>query len=492
MKREELQVRRHGVLIEPNKSRVIIKPFMPVSTLSPGYAARMKRLLKRIMELTEKEAAIILDDVFVEFRNRHRDLEGVFGLQYEQIKNLLPRRYQPSETKRLLIGSYFTCEYSLEAAALFNPSIVPHYDQSGVKSGAVRFIISLRATGEGHISSIEFRTGIINEAGEISVDATDKFVTTPTLNPNPIFESSEFLGKLKDEHCLNSSTKEIMGSFGATFTRSHLLARIARFKKRHKKLSAVQHRSVDLLESLVELNYETGFLEQIPLSERAIYPISSFEINGIEDARFVRFVDDNGGVTYYATYTAYSGISFMPLFLETVDFSRFRVSSLSGEAAKNKGMALFPRKVNGRYAMISRQDGENLFIAFSDNVHQWKDPAALMRPTYHWEFTQIGNCGSPIETEKGWLLLTHGVGPVRKYCIGAVLLDLHNPAKVIGRLKEPLIAPDESEREGYVPNVVYTCGVIKHNGRLIMPYAMSDHATRFASVSVDELLENMQ
>lgn len=269
------------------------------------------------------------------------------------------------------------------------------------------------------------------------------------------------------------------------------MARIARFKKRHKKLSAVQRRSVDLLESLVELNYEINFSEQLPLSERAIYPISPFEINGIEDARFVRFVDDNRGVTYYATYTAYNGKSIMPLLLETVDFSRFRINSLSGEAAKNKGMALFPRKINGRYAMISRQDGENLFIAFSDNAHQWKDPVALMRPTYHWEFTQIGNCGSPIETEKGWLLLTHGVGPVRKYCIGAVLLDLHNPAKVIGRLKVPLIAPADSEREGYVPNVVYTCGAIKHNGRLIIPYAMSDHATRFASVSIEELLENM-
>ena len=492
MKREELHVPRQGVLIESDKSRVIIKPFMPVSPSSPGYAARMKGLLKRTADLTDEEAQIILDNVFVEFRNRHRDLEGVFGLRYEQIKNLLSPRYQPSKTKRLLMGSYFTCEYSLEAAALFNPSIVPHYDQSGLKPGALRFIMSLRATGEGHISSIEFRTGIIDKKGEISLDAASKFVTTPTLNPNPIIESSEFLGKLQDEHCLNSSTKEIVGSFGATFTRFHLLARIARFKKRHKKLSAVQRRSVDLLESLVELNYEINFSEQLPLSERAIYPISSFEINGIEDARFVRFVNDNGGITYYATYTAYNGKSIMPLLLETVDFSRFRINSLSGEAAKNKGMALFPRKVNGRYTMISRQDGENLFIAFSDNAHQWKDPVALMRPTYHWEFTQIGNCGSPIETGKGWLLLTHGVGPVRKYCIGAVLLDIHNPAKVIGRLKEPLIAPDESEREGYVPNVVYTCGAIKHNGRLIIPYAMSDHATRFASVSVDELLEKMR
>lgn len=492
MKREDLCVQRQKVIIESDKSRVIIKPFMPVSPSSSGYEARMKRLLKRLVDLTDEEARIILDKVFVDFKNRHRDLEGIFALQYERVKDLLPPRYQPSKTKQLLIGSYFTCEYSLEAAALFNPSIVPHYDQSGLDPGVLRFIMSLRATGEGHISSIEFRTGLIDKEGEISVDTAGKFVTTSTLEPNPVFELLELLGKLRDEHCLNSFTKEIVSSFGVTFTLSELLARIARFKKRHKKLSAIQCRSVEFLESFVDLNYEISFSDQQPLSERAIYPVSSFEMNGIEDARFVRFVDDDGGITYYATYTAYNGKSIMPLLLETLNFSRFRVRSLSGEAAKNKGMALFPRKINGKYAMISRQDGENLFIAFSDNVHQWKAPAALLKPTFHWEFSQIGNCGSPIETEEGWLLLTHGVGPVRRYCIGAVLLDLQNPAKIIGRLKEPLIAPDESEREGYVPNVVYTCGAIKHNGKLIIPYAMSDHATRFASVPVDDLLENMK
>ena len=352
--------------------------------------------------------------------------------------------------------------------------------------------MSLRATGEGHISSIEFRSGVIDAKGDVSLDAAGKIVTTPTVNPDPSFIASDFFSKLQDGERRSSAMKEIIKSLPAKFTRSQLAAKTARLKKRGTKLSAVQRRAVGALDSLLELNYEIDFSGNVPLSERAIFPVSSFESNGIEDARFVRFTDDDGAVTYYSTYTAYDGKVIMPLLLETTDFVRFRINSLSGDAAKNKGMALFPRKVNGRYALVSRQDAENLYIVFSDNVYHWNAPAPLLQPAAPWEFTQIGNCGSPIETDKGWILLTHGVGPVRKYCIGAVLLDLDDPAKVIGRLKEPLIAPDETEREGYVPNVVYTCGAIAHNGRLIIPYAMSDRATRIASVSVDELLVKMR
>ncbi len=492
MKREELEVRRQAVLIEPDISRVIIKPFVPVTPLSPGYLSRMKGLVRRVAELTDAESRNILDTVFAEFRDRHRNLEETFRLGYERVKLFLPSRTELSKVKRLLLGSYFTCEYSLEAAALFNPSIVPHYDQSGLVPEALRFIMSLRATGEGHISSIEFRTGIIDGEGEVSFDSTGKLVVTPTVNPDPTFNASEFFSKLQNGDRRSSSMKEIVKPLPAKFTRSQLAEKIARLKKRGGKLSAGQRRAIEALESLLELNYEIDFSAQIPLSERAIFPVSSFESNGIEDARFVRFTDDDGTVTYYSTYTAYDGEIIMPLLLETTDFVRFRINSLSGDAAKNKGMALFPRKINGRYALVSRHDAENLYIVFSDNVYQWNAPAPLMQPSAPWEFTQIGNCGSPIETDKGWILLTHGVGPVRKYCIGAILLDLDNPAKVIGRLKGPLIAPDASEREGYVPNVVYTCGAIAHNGRLIIPYAMSDRATRIASVSIVELLAKMR
>ncbi len=492
MKRTELEVRRQAVLIEPDPSRVIIKPFVPASPLSPGYTTRMKGLVKRVVNLSDQEAQELLDKIFIEFRDRHRDLEGAFGLGYEGAKSFLPRGCELSKVKCLLVGSYFTCEYSLEAAALFNPSIVPHYDQSGLEPGALRFIMSLRATGEGHISSIEFRTGVIDKKGVVLLDAAGKFVTTPTVNPDPLFSASAFFNKLQDEDRRSALMKEFIKSLPANFTRSQLAAKVVRWKKLHAKVSTTQRRSIDQLESLLELNYEISFSKQFPLSERAIVPVSSYEVNGIEDARFVRFTDEDGAITYYATYTAYNGKTIMPLLLETIDFCSFRVNSLSGEAAKNKGMALFPRKINGKYATVSRHDAENLYIAFSDNVYQWKNPSPLMQPASFWEFTQIGNCGSPIETEKGWLLLTHGVGPVRKYCIGAVLLDLDNPAKVIGRLKTPLIAPDETEREGYVPNVVYTCGAIEHIGSLIIPYAMSDRATRIASVSVDELLNKMK
>ena len=487
-----MEVRRQAVLIEPDVSRVIIKPFIPASPLSPGYTARMKRLVQRVVKLSDQEAQETLDKVFIEFRDRHRDLERAFVSGYERVKSFLPAGRELSKAKRLLVGSYFTCEYSLEAAALFNPSIVPHYDQRGLESGALRFIMSLRATGEGHISSIEFRTGIIDKKGVVSFDAAGKFVTTPTVNPDPLYTASAFFAKLQEEDRRSAFTKTIVKSLPAKFTRSQLAKKLAGGNKPNTKASTAQRRSIDQLESLLELNYEMDFSDQSPLSERAIFPVSSYEVNGIEDARFVRFTDDGGAATYYATYTAYNGKTIMPLLLETIDFCSFRVNSLSGDAAKNKGMALFPRKIKGRYAMVSRHDAENLYIAFSDNMYQWANPSPLIQPASSWEFTQIGNCGSPIETEKGWLLLTHGVGPVRKYSIGAVLLDLQNPAKVIGRLKTPLIAPDNTEREGYVPNVVYTCGAIAHNGSLIIPYAMSDRATRIASVSVDELLENMQ
>ncbi len=419
MKREELEVRRQAVLIEPDVSRVIIKPFVPVLPISPGYLSRMKGLVQRVVDLTDEETRNILDAVFVEFRERHRSLEEAFRLGYERVKIFLPPRSELSKVKRLLLGSYFTCEYSLEAAALFNPSIVPHHDQSGLAAGALRFIMSLRATGEGHISSIEFRTGVIDKKGDVSMDAAGNIVTTPTVNPDPVFIASEFFSKLQDGDRRSSSMKEIVKPLPAKFTRSQLAATIARLKKRGAKLSAAQRRAVEALESLLELNYEIVFSAQVPLSERAIFPVSSFESNGIEDARFVRFTDDDGAVTYYSTYTAYNGKTIMPLLLETSDFVRFRINSLSGDAAKNKGMALFPRKINGRYALVSRHDAENLYIVFSDNVYHWNAPAPLMQPAAPWEFTQIGNCGSPIETDKGWILLTHGVGPVRKYCIGA-------------------------------------------------------------------------
>lgn len=478
-------VQRQESCITPDKSRVLLRNFVP------GSVERIKAILCRITKLSDGEVQSVLGNVLKEFRSRHHNIEGVFDQRFEDLKSFLPSRYKPSSAMSRLIGSYFTCEYSLEAAALFNPSIVPHPDQTGVTAGSLRFILSLRATGEGHISSIEFRTGLINPQGVATLDAVSRFVSSPAPSSDPSYDKSEFIAKIQDEQVLNSTTKGILRALPETFRRSALLRNVSRFKKEHKKMSLVQKRSIEFVEALSELNYEISFSDDLPLYERVIFPVSSFESNGIEDARFVRFVDDNRSVTYYSTYTAYNGRAIRPLLLQTTDFSHYRIRSLSGDAAKNKGMAMFPRRIKGKYAMISRQDAESLYIVYSDEDFRWTKLGNLLKPTYSWELTQIGNCGSPIETKEGWILLTHGVGPVRKYCVGAVLLDLDNPSKVIGRLPEPLIVPDESEREGYVPNVVYTCGAIAHTGHLIIPYAMSDYATRFASVAIDELLRLM-
>ena len=486
MNQAGIRVQRQSAVIVPDRSRVLLKNFVP------GSVERIKAILGRIVKLSDQEAESTLAGVLKEFGSRHHDVQGMFDRRFDDLKPFLPSRYKPSSAMRRLIGSYFTCEYSLEAAALFNPSIVPHPDQTGVKAGSLRFILSLRATGEGHISSIEFRTGTIDPQGAASLDAVSRFVSPPTPIADPSYDKSEFLAKIQDRQVLNSTSKEILAALPETFKRTALLRNVSKFKKNHKKISLAQKNSMESIEALAEVNYEIRFSDDVSLSERVIFPVSSFESNGIEDARFVRFVDDDRSVTYYSTYTAYNGRAIMPLLLQTTDFSHFRIRSLSGDAAKNKGMAMFPRKIRGKYAMVSRHDAENLYIVFSEEDYRWRRPGKLLKPTYPWEFTQIGNCGSPIETEKGWILLTHGVGPVRKYCIGAVLLDLNDPSKVIGRLAEPLIVPDESEREGYVPNVVYTCGAVAHNGNLIIPYAMSDYAARFASIGIDELLDEMK
>lgn len=464
---------------------------MRSSVPRPRSTARIKAILGRIMKMNDKEAAEMLSKVFESFRSRHRDLEGVFRRRFDEMKKYLRRGYDPSLQMQMLIGAYFTCEYSLEAAALFNPSIVPHPDQSGAPQGSLRFIMSLRATGEGHISSIEFRTGTISNGGIVQLDPRERFAVSPEVEQDPQYEKDEFLVKTKDEGYLNATTKAVIGSLPKLFKRSELLASVTKVKKKNRNLSAERSKALQYLEALSELNYEISFPERQALSESVIFPVSLFESNGIEDARFVRFVD-NGSVRYYATYTAYNGRQIMPRLLETEDFRRFRVRSLSGKAAKNKGMALFPRKIRGRYVMVSRQDGENLYCVFSNTLYSWQRPGTLLKPEYPWEFMQIGNCGSPIETAQGWILLTHGVGPVRKYCIGAVLLDLEDPTRVIGRLKEPLIEPDETEREGYVPNVVYTCGAVAHNGTLVIPYALSDQSSRFASIGLSELLHAMK
>lgn len=443
--------------------------------------------------LSEKEVDSILDEVCQEFSWRHRQIRQTFLNRFEQIRESFNTSDDFSESRKLLIGSYFLSEYSLESAALFNPSIVPHPDQSALPDGALRFILSLRAVGEGHISSITFRTGIIHDDHRVEVNCVHGFLTEPRQIPNSRYEKSLFERKLYELGLTNEFTRRLMRSLGDWFEFEELSVRIQSELNSSQQLEGLYgHQSTaDGVWMVAKSNCEIEFKPEQELSERIIFPTTPSQRNGIEDARFVYFRNDDGTQIYYATFTAYNGSVIMPELVETSDFLRFRFSMLNGPAAENKGMAVFPRLIGEQYVMLSRQDNENIYIMFSDNIQFWSEPMVVVQPIFPWELTQIGNCGSPIETDDGWLVLSHGVGPMRKYCIGAFLLDLNNPAKVIGRLRDPLLMPNNDERNGYVPNVVYTCGAILHNGELIIPYGSADYTTGFATVPLKEVLAAM-
>ncbi len=424
-------VTRQALQLRPDATRVVVRPFKPAiepRDANPADLTRVNNVVAHVLALGAGDAAAQLTDVLDSFDDRHRDLLGILEARADEMDGALAMHAAFSPVQRQLVGAYFLQENSFEAAALFNPSIVLHPDQAGTAPGAVRVIISLRAVGEGHISSLTFRTGTISSDGEIEVDQCVRLASVPAIRSRRAGPDSD---------------------------------------------------GIDLI-----------FNADEDISERVIFPVTAAQANGIEDARFVRF-DDEGRAIYYATYTAYNGRAIASELIETADFVSFRMAPLRGAASHNKGMALFPRKIGGRYAMIARQDNENLYLLYSDDLHTWETGVRLLAPQFPWEFVQIGNCGSPIELEEGWLLLTHGVGPVRKYSIGAVLLDARDPSKVIGRVREPLIGPEASERGGYVPNVVYTCGALRHGRRLILPYAVSDTFVRFATIDLAALLRAM-
>lgn len=401
----------------PDNRRVITRYFYPHSN-----DTRALKIMDRVFVLPEDEVEELLAETLDLYSDRHRDIKKVFNDHYEAATQSAGYSGKPSENRRLLTGAYFTMEYSVAAAALFNPSMIPHPDQSNLDKGELRFIQSFRAVGEGHISSILFGEGVIKKNGHILVG-----------------KDSPFLDQ-----------------------------------------GAISHIS--------DTVYELNFSDDSEISSRNIFPVVDNERKGLEDARFVRF----GNGIYYGTYTAYDGHNIFPKLIETEDFKNYKVSLLEGAGAQNKGMSLFPEKINGLYAMISRQDNENLFIMYSKDIYHWENPELLKIPEETWESIQIGNCGSPIKTDYGWLLLTHGVGVVRRYSMGALLLDYKDPSKVLAALKGPFLWPDEEERNGYVPNVVYSCGSLIHNNKLIIPYAVSDTSSKIAVVDVDELIGKMQ
>ncbi|GLH74234.1 glycosidase [Geothrix limicola] len=480
-----IELRHHQTTLLPESARVILRPFIPGST------HRITTIIGRALAMSEEEALRDLEAVLKDFDSRHVDIESVLMANFQKVLPHVFTQRPLSKVRKLLIGALFSGEYALESAALFNPSIVAHPDQNGVPEGALRFIMSLRATGEGHISSIEFRSGLISSGGGIQIDPVSRFVTVPELDPNPSYKKTLFIVKLHEMGFDNGASADVMEPLSEAFTRSELNRSVLRVRRETQPSTQGLSNTLTCIQWLADSNYELHFSPKLALSERIIFPVSANESNGIEDARFVRFVEDDGAVMYYATYTAYNGHAILPQLIETQDFLNFRVLTLNGAAVQNKGMALFPRRINGNYAMLSRQDDENLFIMFSDNPHYWSDPVILLHPAENWETVKIGNCGSPIETPAGWLVITHGVGAMRKYCIGAALLDLDDPTKVIGRLREPLLVPEGDGREGYVPNVVYSCGSMVHQGNLILPYAMSDRATAIVSMSLDDLLHEL-
>jgi predicted GH43/DUF377 family glycosyl hydrolase len=482
-----IHVKRKSIVLKPDQSRVLLRPFVP------GDPQRISRIIARIMSIPEDRVGPLLNEVAAEFSQRHKRIRELFLERFEEIQDLLIAGEEISEQRKLLIGSYFLAEYSLESAALFNPSIVPHPDQTDLPAGSLRFIFSLRATGEGHISSITFRMGIIRSDHQIEIETANGFLTEPRQMPNPLYEKRSFSRKLIEVGLTSEFTHRVMNKLGPSFSLEELYATLETEEKQSLLDGTTQEdqNAAQGIRMVGRSNYEVQFRPEQRVSERILFPATPSQRNGIEDARFVCFQNDDGTRVYYATFTAFDGKVIVPELVQTSDFLLFRFITLNGPAAENKGMALFPRKVDGRYAMLSRQDNENIYLMFSDDIYYWYERKVLLQPAFPWELVQLGNCGSPIETDAGWLVLSHGVGPMRTYCIGAFLLDRDDPSKVIGRLHQPLLKANENEREGYVPNVVYSCGALVHNGELIIPYGLADHATGFATVPLKDVLAAM-
>ena len=478
-------IQRRSTLLNAESARVITRPHIP------GDKARSKDLIARVSKLSDEDVHNLLEVVYQDFSARHRNFREALKRNFERIAEHVPKGISLSSEQQLLLGAYFTAEYSVEAAALFNPSIVIHPDQKGVDKGSQRFVMSFRATGEGHVSSIEFRSGIVDENKDIYFDPISQYVATPEMHTDPVYHRLHFQRKIDEICACERVMNQLLDGLGETFTFDELQLQIKKLRSTKFRVIDKQH-TIDTALWLARSNYEVIFRPDEQISERVIFPVTENESAGIEDARFVRFTDDDGSVTYYATYTAYNGVDILPQILETTDFLTFKMHTISGKAARNKGMALFPRKINGNFVMLSRQDGVNNYIMFSDSVRIWEEAQLLQEPVHPLEYVQVGNCGSPVETSEGWLALFHGVGPMRRYSIWAELLDLDDPSKVIGRLDEPLLAPDEHERDGYVPNVVYTCGSMLCGDALIVPYGIADQRCRVATVSVPELISRLK
>ena len=483
-------VTRTSARFVPDPTRVITKPFTPGTERSVDGRSRVERILARILALSESEVTTTLSTTQARFAARHVDLRSVFEANFAAVAaGHVAGAGELSAERRLLIGAYFTQEYSIESAALTNPSIVPAPDQEGLAPGEQRFVLSLRAIGEGHISSIEFRSGIIDAGGQIEMEAPSRHAST-ARHRAPVYEKHIFHTKLRELDAYNEIAATVVEALPDRFTLDQLETVIREVDQQYGHRLDVAH-ATRTIHWLASSNYESSFTPDSKLAERVLFPAGPTESLGMEDARFVRFTRDDRTVTYFAQYTAFDGYQILPQLIETADFVTFRIATLNGDSAQNKGIALFPRMIDGRYAALSRLDNENNFLMWSDNVRFWHESHLIQTPERPWEITQLGNCGSPLETEAGWLVITHGVGVLRQYALGAILLDKEDPARVIGHLAEPLLEPADDERDGYVPNVVYSCGSMISGGLLVLPYGFSDVGTRIATVRLDDLLAEL-
>lgn len=483
-----VSVIRKNVKFTPDSSRVVARYFM-------NGDQRTQKMVSRLMAMSEKQVVHILEHTLREFASRHRNISRIFFKHCENIKGIIEGMKIDyaglSDERKMLIGSYCTMEYAIESAAFFNPSMVEDFDQLYLEKEEKRIIISFRATGEGHISSIVFRRGILDKNNDLQVMKIGDNIDKAEIVHKSLYNKSRFVLKLAEMHTPDKYSTSIMQDLPDEFEYYALKNAVNRVLS-DQTISEQRRRALDEMTWLADSFYDVQFKHDSDITERVIFPISDSESRGIEDARFVRFVDDDKSEKIMATYTAYNGHTILPKLISTENFYTFRVMPLHGTGAQNKNLAIFPRKIKGKYAMLARLDGVNNYLMYSDRPTVWNNPVIIQEPRYPWEFTQIGNCGSPLLTDEGWLVITHGVGAMRRYCLGASLFDLDDPSKEIGRLDQPLLSPREDEREGYVPNVVYSCGSIIHNNCLILPYAVSDYSSTYGVVDMAELLEALK
>ncbi len=488
MEQTPLQVRRLPQRLERDASRTIARFFWPATE------RRATKIIDRILSLSPTETSCLLQSTLHDYGARFHNVEGILLDHYRRLAERV--MVSPSVTleQRLLLGAYFTMEYAFESAALFNPSIALANDATHCQPGETPFIMSLRAVGEGHVSSIVFRKGAITADGDIRIDPTRQHTQQMRVIEDRMYEKDSFVLKLIEMGAyVPLAVEPILDRLGESFTMPQLMLAVEQIRRADPQppdLEEVVRSMVWLARSNYQIQWEQD--SRCSMAELVLFPVSEAESKGMEDMRLVRFTEDDGSIKYYGTYTAFDGRHILPQILEMSKPGSAEVHTLGGRYAQNKGLALFPRKLDGWYAMIARVDGENIYMCRSKNIRFWNDAELLAEPLYPWEFVQIGNCGPPIETEAGWLLLTHGVGPMRRYCIGVALLDRDDPSRIIGRLDQPLLMPTAEERSGYVPNVVYSCGGMIHNGMLILPYGISDAATGFATLELSELLERLR